>query len=103
VTTAPDQPVAQPDLQEDLETRRRRLRFRSWHRGTRESDLLLGRFADAHLAGFSAEEVALYDALLEENDPDIYNWLTDREPVPADIDTSVWQQLHAYYAQGYQG
>jgi antitoxin CptB len=99
VTTSPDK----PDPSEDLEVRRRRLRFRSWHRGTRESDLLLGRFADAHLAGFSAQEVALYDALLEENDPDIYNWLTDREPAPEDIDTSVWKTLRAYYAQGYKG
>ncbi len=46
------------------EIQRRRLRFRSWHRGTREADLMLGRFADAHLAAFTTDQLDRYAALL---------------------------------------
>jgi antitoxin CptB len=76
-----------------LAIQRRRLRYRSWHRGTREADLILGRFADAHLVGFSAEQLDRYGALLENSDPDIYNWLIGRSPVPAAVDTDVFRLL----------
>ena len=75
------------------EVQRRRLHFRSWHRGTREADLMLGRFADAHLAGFTADQLDRYAALLEECDPDIYDWLTDRAPVPETIESDVFKLL----------
>jgi len=51
--------------------RRKRLSFRSWHRGTRESDLLLGRFADSHLAGLDDDQLDRYEALLECADADL--------------------------------
>lgn len=80
----------------DSETQRRRLQFRSWHRGTREIDLLLGRFADAHLPAFRPEELAQYEALLLEPDPDLYNWITGAEPPPPAHDNSVMQKLRAH-------
>ena len=55
----------------DLDPRRRRLLFRSWHRGMREMDLLMGQFADAHLAGFSNDELDLFEALSENQDQDL--------------------------------
>src|SRR5262245_16932599 len=61
-----------PGMTDPLAVQRRRLHFRSWHRGTREADLILGRFADAHLDGFSAEQLDRYGGLLENSDPDIY-------------------------------
>ncbi len=64
------------------ERRRQRLRFRSWHRGTKEMDLLLGSFADAHLPDFGSAQLAAYEALLTQNDPDLYNWITGAELVP---------------------
>ncbi len=67
----------------DIATRRRRLKFRSWHRGTREADLLLGGFADAHLDRLSDKELSAFEALLEESDPDIYDWVTGKIAVPA--------------------
>ena len=73
--------------------RRDRLRFRSWHRGTREMDLLLGRFADAHLSAFSPEQVAQYEAVLETSDPDLYNWIVGKEPIPAEQDSEVMRML----------
>ena len=60
----------------------KRLRMRSWRRGTKEMDLILGRWADARLEGMAEDEVALYDALLEENDHDLYRWVTGAEPAP---------------------
>ena len=80
-------------MAEDIEVRRRRLRYRSWHRGTRETDLILGRFADACLADLTAEQLDRYAALLEKSDPDIYDWLTGRAPVPAALDTDVFRLL----------
>ena len=64
----------------DMDRRRKRLRFRSWHRGMREMDLLIGRFADRNLDVFSERQLDLFEALLHETDPDLYGWLTDRQP-----------------------
>jgi antitoxin CptB len=65
-----------------IERRRRQLRYRSWHRGTREVDLLLGRFADAHLHALSAEQLERYAAFLGSPDPDIYGWIARDLPGP---------------------
>jgi antitoxin CptB len=67
------------------DTRLRRLRLRSWRRGIKEMDLLLGRFADAHLAALTSDELDRYETLLEQNDQDLYVWTTGREAAPARI------------------
>lgn len=69
---------------EDHQTRLKRLRLRSWRRGTREMDLILGPFADAHLADLDAAALDAYERLLEQNDWDLYYWITGARPVPAD-------------------
>ncbi len=76
--------------------RRDRLRFRSWHRGTREMDLLLGSFADAYIYVFSEAEVTQYEAILEQSDPDLYNWITGIESVPAEHGSEVMRKLCAH-------
>ena len=58
--------------------RRKRLLFRSWHRGTKESDLLLGSLAEPHLAAFSDAQLDLYEALLDNDDGDLFDWITGR-------------------------
>ena len=58
----------------DREDRIKRLRFRAWHRGTREADLLIGGFFDCAAAGWSDEEMDWFEALLEEQDVDIMAW-----------------------------
>lgn len=78
------------------EIRRKRLRFRSWHRGTRESDLILGRFADAYLGGFGTEQLDRYEALLECADADLYDWVAGRAPPPPAYDHDVTRLLLAY-------
>ena len=64
------------------ETRLKRLRLRSWRRGIREMDLILGSFADARLAGLDAATLDTFDAMLEENDQDLYCWISGQEPPP---------------------
>ena len=72
-------------MTDQLDVDRKRLKFRSWHRGTREMDLLLGRFADGSLDAFDAEGLRVYAALLEQPDPDIYDWVTGREECPSGV------------------
>ena len=75
------------------DTRRKRLLFRSWHRGTKETDLLLGSFAERHLAELSNEQLDRYEALLEENDSDIFDWIARQTPPPPELDTDVLRLL----------
>ena len=66
----------------DRETRLKRLRFRAWHRGTKEADILVGGFFDRHSAGWSEAEIDWYEMLLEEQDVDIMAWAIGAQPVP---------------------
>ncbi len=84
-------------LDDNISIMRKRLTFRSWHRGTREIDLLLGKFADTHLGGMGEEQLALYDRFLNNSDPDIYNWITGQEPVPPSEDNEVVRLLMTHY------
>jgi antitoxin CptB len=66
-----------------LDERRKRLLFRCWHRGTREMDLILGRFADAGIADLSEIELVQLEELMEVPDPDLYAALTGvMQPAP---------------------
>jgi antitoxin CptB len=76
--------------------RRKRLLFRSWHRGTRETDLILGHFAEAHLAAFDAGQLDRYEALLECNDADLFDWVSGRAAPPAAQDHDVMRLLLAH-------
>lgn len=88
-------PETAPD--DNISITRKRLIFRSWHRGTREIDLLLGKFADAHIPSMEATALAQYDRFLNNSDPDIYNWITGQEPVPPAEDNAAVQLLLAFY------
>lgn len=69
-------------MSETRETMIKRLRMRSMRRGIKEMDLILQAFAEAHLEGFSQEELTLYDQLLSENDHDLYGWIGGQFPTP---------------------
>jgi len=79
-----------------LDPRRKRLLFRSWHRGTREADLILGSFAEACLAGFDDAQLARYEALLECPDADLYDWIAGRAPPSPDHDNDVTRMLLSF-------
>ncbi|MBV8549066.1 MAG: succinate dehydrogenase assembly factor 2 [Alphaproteobacteria bacterium] len=87
--------MTDPDIS-TTDRRRERLRFRSWHRGTREMDLLMGSFADLNLPAYSDAQLDEYEVILGISDPDLYNWMTGKEPVPPEYDNQVMRALCAH-------
>lgn len=81
---------------EELETRRKRLLYRSVYRGNKENDILLGQFARAHIDSFDVSELDQYERLLEIGDNQIYDWVSGKEAVPAENDTPVLRKLLAF-------
>lgn len=75
----------------------KKLLFRAWHRGTREADLVLGRFAEAHVPHMDETQLQLFAELLNEQDPDIYDWLTGQQPVPPQFQNLVMDSLQNFY------
>lgn len=66
------------------ETRLKRLKFRAWHRGTREADFMVGGFFDAHASGWNEEQIAWFERLMDEQDVDIIGWAMGSIPVPTE-------------------
>ena len=81
-----------------LDERRRRLLYRSWHRGTREMDLIMGRFADAALDDLTEPEIAELERLAEVPDTELYAWLTGARPVPDNYNLAVFRRLRDFHA-----
>jgi len=81
-----------------LDERRKRLLFRCWHRGTREMDLILGRFADAEIAGLAEHELAELEKLIQIPDSDLYAALTGDIPPPADCEGALFDRIKAFRA-----
>jgi antitoxin CptB len=77
----------------DREHRLKRLRFRAWHRGVKEADLLIGGFFDAHGESWGEAEMDLFEAMLEEQDVDILGWAMGTQPVPERYAGTVMQAL----------
>lgn len=73
----------------------KRMRMRSWRRGTKEMDMILGPFADEQLAGLDASMLDLYDLMLHENDQDLYQWVSCQQPESARF-TPILDILRAY-------
>lgn len=67
---------------EDLPTRLARLRFRAWHRGTREADYIFGCFFDSQHPNWDEEDFAWFEELLEVDDVYVLDWAFRKEPVP---------------------
>lgn len=80
----------------DEDPRLKRLRFRAWHRGFVEADLILGPFVDAHAAAMTPAELDTLETLLAEEDHDIYAWIIGRLPTPDAFETDVMQQIRAF-------
>ncbi|MEP9377734.1 succinate dehydrogenase assembly factor 2 [Aquabacter sp. CN5-332] len=83
-----------------LDVRRRRILFRAWHRGTREMDLLMGRFADAQIDRLTEDEVEAFEILIEVQDPDLFAWIGGAVEVPADFDTPIFRKLKDWHLSG---
>ena len=77
-----DLKASPPPADESRETRIKRLTMRSMRRGIKEMDIILGRYADTRLPELDEAGLDTYDALLSENDQDLYQWVTGQAPAP---------------------
>lgn len=82
---------------EGLDPRRRKLLFRAWRRGVRETDLIVGRFADAHIDSFDDRALDDFERLIEVPNTSLYAWVMGSEAVPSDYDTAVLRDLIAFH------
>lgn len=73
--------------------RRKKLRYRAWHRGTKEMDLVLGPFADAHADGMDHGQLDRLEALMDEEDPALLTWVMGQAEPPAHVDRSFLQHV----------
>jgi len=80
-----------------IELARRRMRFRCWHRGTKELDLLMGPFADRNIDAMSGPQLAELERLLMLPDLDLYNWITRQAPVPEDQACEVLDRIIEFH------
>lgn len=80
--------------------RMQRLKFRSWHRGMREMDLILGTFADKYLPQFTEAELDSYESILGINDPDLFSLMSGKASVPAEYNNNVMLMLLQHSCKG---
>jgi antitoxin CptB len=78
------------------DARLKKLKFRAWRRGFREADLILGPFADKHVATFSPAELDWFEAMLEVPDQDLYAWIVGTEPTPPEFDVAIMHQIKEF-------
>lgn len=83
-----------------LDPRRRKLLFRCWHRGMREVDLIMGRFADAAVDDLNDDELAEFERLIEVPDHEVLAWVTGEAEVPAAYDTPLFRRLRDFNRRG---
>lgn len=88
--------LSQANTEEPTENWRKRLTFRAWHRGTREMDLLMGSFAEKYINDFDRTDLAFFEEILMNNDPDVYDWINGRKKAPADLSSKVLDLLLAH-------
>ena len=87
-------------MDDDRETRRKKLRFRAHRRGFKEVDVIFGAAAEAHLGGFDDAQLDRFEALLKVPDWQVYAWIMGDEPVPAEHDNDVFALLKNYRGGG---
>jgi antitoxin CptB len=86
-----------------LDLRRRKLLFRSWHRGMREMDLIMGRFADARLDALTEGEMEEFERLIEVPDRELLAWITGEEAVPSGYDSALFRSLRDFHLREGEG
>ena len=84
------------------DTRLKRLKFRAWHRGFREADLILGPFADTYAHMLSPEQLDAFEALMEQADQDLYEWIVERTPTPPEFDGEIMRMIKTFRFEAYE-
>ena len=80
-------------MEQDI--RLKRLRYRAWHRGTREADLMIGGFFDRHAADLKEPDLVQFEALMDEQDVDIMAWAMGTLPCPPAWDGELMRRMRA--------
>ena len=84
------------------ETRIKRLKFRAWHRGFREADLILGPFADKYAQSLTPALIEAFEALMEQPDQDLYEWIVERTPTPPEHDGEIMRMIKQFRFEAYE-
>jgi antitoxin CptB len=79
-----------------LDARRKRLLFRCWHRGTKELDLIIGGFADAHLPTLTEAELDQLEKIIEAPEPELYAALTGEGPTPHNVSSELFEKMKSF-------
>jgi antitoxin CptB len=87
---------------EDLDVRSKRVLFRCWHRGTQESDLILGSFAEQSIDKLDDAQLGRLEALLDCTDADLFDWILGDTPAPAEHDHDVMRLLRGFCGARHQ-
>jgi antitoxin CptB len=77
----------------------KRLMFRAHHMGSNENDILFGAFARDHLSDLTEAQLLQFEALLAENDTDLFDWITAKRPVPDELGSELMTMLIAHVAR----
>ncbi|WP_068312514.1 succinate dehydrogenase assembly factor 2 [Polycladidibacter hongkongensis] len=85
------------NVNEELQTRRKRMIYRCEHRGMKEMDLLMGRYARAHLDKMTATELDRFEAFMSLQDQDLYAWFIGSKPVPEEHNSPLFKEILAFY------
>ena len=80
-----------------LTIRQRRVLYRAWHRGIREMDLILGRFADAKIAQFDDDALDAFEQFMELPDKELFAWISGAIPVPAEQNTPLYRAVLEFH------
>ncbi len=80
----------------EKEKRIKRLLHQSWYRGCKETDIVLGKFAKEYLHTLSNDELDWFEGLLQENDNDIWDWVTGKNPIPLNYNTTLMQKIISF-------
>ena len=83
-----------------MDVRRRKLLFRAWHRGMRETDLILGRFADATIESLDEADLTEFERLLDVPDREFLAWVTGEEATPEAYDSALFRRLRDFHLSG---
>jgi antitoxin CptB len=83
-------------MSKNLEQQRKRIMFRAHRRGTKESDMVIGGFAEAFVGDMNADQLDRFEALLERNDPDVLGWVIGINAPPAEFDTDVLRMIQNF-------
>jgi len=79
-----------------MEARLKRLMFRAHHMGSNENDILFGGFAEKYLVSLTPDQVDRFETLIAEADTDLFNWVTNKQDVPAQFDHDVMAMIKKF-------